>query len=150
MIRWNRTENSTNRIKDKDEWIVTEGQQPAIISKELFESSQERFKATYKPVGKRPSSTYKHWLSGLLKCPDCGRPVTPAKEEAYFFKMGKNILTSPATDTAKENAKSRTASAHWSLKRKFWPVSKKYWIPKILSMNCVNINPQSSLMSARL
>ena len=23
------------------------------------------------------------------KCPDCGRPVTPAKEEAYFFKMRK-------------------------------------------------------------
>ena len=23
------------------------------------------------------------------KCPDCGRPVTPAKEEAYFFKMSK-------------------------------------------------------------
>ena len=66
MIRWNRTENSTNRIKDKDEWIVTEGQQPAIISKELFESAQKRFKATYKPVGKRPSSTYKH----------CGRTLT--------------------------------------------------------------------------
>lgn len=78
MIRWNRTENSTNRIKDKDEWIVTEGQQPAIISKELFESAQERFKATYKQVGKRPSSTYKHWLSGLLKCPDCGRTLTSA------------------------------------------------------------------------
>ena len=23
------------------------------------------------------------------KCPDCGRPCTPAKEEAYFFKMSK-------------------------------------------------------------
>ena len=23
------------------------------------------------------------------KCPDCGRPVKPAKEEAYFFKMSK-------------------------------------------------------------
>ena len=23
------------------------------------------------------------------KCPDCGRPVTPAKEEAYFFKRSK-------------------------------------------------------------
>ena len=23
------------------------------------------------------------------KCPDCGRPVTPAKEEAYLFKMSK-------------------------------------------------------------
>ena len=52
--RWNRTENSTNRIKDKDEWIVTEGQQPAIISKELFESAQKRFKATYKPVASAP------------------------------------------------------------------------------------------------
>ena len=24
------------------------------------------------------------------KCPDCGRPCVPAKEEAYFFKMSKN------------------------------------------------------------
>ena len=23
------------------------------------------------------------------KCPDCGREVTPAKEEAYFFRMSK-------------------------------------------------------------
>ena len=23
------------------------------------------------------------------KCPDCGRPVTPAKDEAYFFRMSK-------------------------------------------------------------
>ena len=23
------------------------------------------------------------------KCPDCGREVKPAKEEAYFFKMSK-------------------------------------------------------------
>ena len=23
------------------------------------------------------------------KCPDCGRPCVPAKEEAYFFKMSK-------------------------------------------------------------
>lgn len=76
MIRWNRTESGTNRIKDKDEWIIVDGMQPAIISKELFESAQKRFEATYKPVGKRPSSTYKHWLSGLLKCPDCGRTLT--------------------------------------------------------------------------
>ena len=78
MIRWNRTENSTNRIKDKDEWIVTEGQQPAIITKELFDAAQKRFETTYRPSGKRPSSTYKHWLSGLLKCPACGRTLTAA------------------------------------------------------------------------
>ena len=75
-IRWNRTENATNRIKDKDEWIISDGMQPAIISKDLFDAAQKRLAATYRPKGKRPSSTYKHWLSGLLKCPACGRTMT--------------------------------------------------------------------------
>ena len=76
MIRWNRMENATNRIKDQDEWIIADGMQEAIISKELFDAAQERLKKSYKPVGMRPSSTYKHWLSGLLKCPVCGRTLT--------------------------------------------------------------------------
>lgn len=76
MVRWNRTENATNRIKDKEEWIISDGMQPAIISKDLFDAAQKRLVATYHPKGKRPSSTYKHWLSGLLKCPDCGRTMT--------------------------------------------------------------------------
>ena len=32
------------------------------------------------------------WTESQLvdgKCPDCGREVKPAKEEAYFFKMSK-------------------------------------------------------------
>lgn len=76
MIRWNRTENATNRIKDKSEWILAEGAQEAIISKELFDAAQKQYKTTYKPIGKRPSSTYRHWLSGLMKCPVCGRTMT--------------------------------------------------------------------------
>ena len=76
LIRWNRTENNTNNIKDRDEWIIVDGEHEAIISKELFNQAQERLKSTYKPSGKRPSSTYRHWLSGLLKCPDCGRTLT--------------------------------------------------------------------------
>lgn len=75
MIRWNRTENETNRIKNKDEWIIEEGKHEAIISKEMFDAAQERFHSTYKPRGARPSSTYRHWLSGLLKCPSCGRTM---------------------------------------------------------------------------
>lgn len=75
MIRWNRTENETNRIKDESEWIMTDGQHEAIITKELFDMAQERFKSTYTPKGARPSSTYKHWLSGLLKCSHCGRTM---------------------------------------------------------------------------
>ena len=49
MIRWNRTENETNRIKDKDEWIIEKGLARPIISKELFDAAQERFKSTYRP-----------------------------------------------------------------------------------------------------
>ena len=34
-----------------------------------------------------PSGTESQLVDG--KCPDCGREVQPAKEEAYFFKMSK-------------------------------------------------------------
>lgn len=75
MIRWNRTENETNEIKDESEWIITQGHHKAIISKDIFDAAQARFKSEYKPKGARPSSTYKHWLSGLVKCPECGRTM---------------------------------------------------------------------------
>lgn len=75
MIRWNRTENETNRIRPREEWIVTDGKQEAIISKELFDRAQARYEQEYRPKGTRPSSTYKHWLSGLVKCPACGRTM---------------------------------------------------------------------------
>lgn len=75
MIRWNRTNNDTNEIRPKNEWIVTQGQHDPIISKEIFDQAQERRQKTYHPKGARPSSTYKHWLSGLVKCPACGRTM---------------------------------------------------------------------------
>ncbi len=76
MIRWNRTKNDTNEIKDRSEWIIADGEHEAIITKELFDKAQERYKHNYTPKGARPAATYKHWLSGLLKCPDCGRTLT--------------------------------------------------------------------------
>lgn len=95
MIRWNRTKNDTNEIKDESEWIVTDGDHEPIISKELFDQAQEIFKSTYRPRGIRPSSTYRHWLSGLLKCPDCGRTLTSnalrrrnGEEYSYFQCYG--------------------------------------------------------------
>lgn len=97
QIRWNKTENATHRIKDQDEWIVSEGQHPAIISQELFDAAQERLRLTrlrYKKHG-RPSATYKHWLSGLLKCPACGRTMSACTKKrvngetyAYFSCYG--------------------------------------------------------------
>ena len=93
MIRWNRTVSETNEIRPESEWIVSDGQQPAIISKELFDKAQIRYKSEYKPSGTRPSSTYKHWLSGLMKCPVCGRTmiaktVNNQKSYCYFTCYG--------------------------------------------------------------
>lgn len=76
MIRWNRTINESNEIRPESEWIVTDGEHPAIISKELFDKAQERYRREYRPRGARPVSTYKHWLSGVVKCPACGRTMT--------------------------------------------------------------------------
>lgn len=97
MIRWNRTTNETNEIKPKEQWIITKGHHEAIISKELFDQAQDRWNSTYSPRGARPSSTYKHWLSGVVKCPACGRtmiakhikPRTPkGREHCYFTCYG--------------------------------------------------------------
>lgn len=75
MIRWNRTVNETNEIRPKEEWVITKGHHEAIITEDLFNAAQERYHASYKPKGKRPTSSYKHWMSGLLKCPVCGRTM---------------------------------------------------------------------------
>ncbi|MDD3340313.1 MAG: recombinase family protein [Lachnospiraceae bacterium] len=96
MIRWNRTENETNRIKDKNDWIVTQGVHEPIISTELFDQAQQIWKQTYHPRGARPSSTYRHWLSGIVKCPACGRTMiakkfkekSTGKEYCYFTCYG--------------------------------------------------------------
>lgn len=75
-IRWNRTENTTSQIKPKDEWIITDGTHPAIISEELFNQAQELIDSRRQPKKSRPASTYKHWASGLVKCSACGRTLT--------------------------------------------------------------------------
>lgn len=75
MVRWNVKTGETQQIKAKDEWILTDGRHEPIIPKELFDRAQERRKQTYRPSGARPSSTYRHWLGGIVKCPACGRTM---------------------------------------------------------------------------
>ncbi len=61
------------------------------------------YKGAYEGLYCTPCESF--WTESQLiggKCPDCGREVKPAKEEAYFFRMGKyatrlvkHILTHP-------------------------------------------------------
>ena len=59
------------------------------IFKKLYEQG-DIYKSTYEGLYCTPCESF--WTESQLvdgKCPDCGREVKPAKEEAYFFKMSK-------------------------------------------------------------
>ncbi|MCM1047031.1 MAG: methionine--tRNA ligase [Clostridiales bacterium] len=59
------------------------------IFKKLYEQG-DIYKGAYEGMYCTPCESF--WTESQLvdgKCPDCGREVKPAKEEAYFFKMSK-------------------------------------------------------------
>lgn len=59
------------------------------IFKRLYEQG-DIYKGAYEGLYCTPCEAF--WTESQLKdgkCPDCGREVKPAKEEAYFFKMSK-------------------------------------------------------------
>lgn len=68
-----------------------------------FYDNDDVYKSSYEGMYCTPCESF--WTENQLvggKCPDCGREVKPAKEEAYFFRMGKyakrlvrHILTHP-------------------------------------------------------
>ena len=71
-------------IRTTDDYHVESVQK---IFKELYDRGYI-YKGEYK--GKYCTPCESFWTDSQLvdgKCPDCGRPVTEAKEEAYFFKM---------------------------------------------------------------
>ena len=59
------------------------------IFKKLYDQG-DIYKGSYEGMYCTPCESF--WTESQLvdgKCPDCGRPCVPAKEEAYFFKMSK-------------------------------------------------------------
>ena len=59
------------------------------IFRRLYEQG-DIYKGSYEGMYCTPCESF--WTESQLKdgkCPDCGREVKPAKEEAYFFKMSK-------------------------------------------------------------
>ena len=73
-------------IRTTDEYHEKEVQK---IFKKLYDQG-DIYKGHYEGMYCTPCESF-FTESQLVdgKCPDCGRPVQPAKEEAYFFKMSK-------------------------------------------------------------
>ncbi len=64
-------------------------QQVQKIFKRLYDQG-DIYKSAYEGLYCTPCESF--WTESQLvdgKCPDCGRDVKPAKEEAYFFRMSK-------------------------------------------------------------
>ncbi len=73
-------------IRTTDDYHVSAIQ---YVFKKMYENS-DIYKSTYK--GKYCTPCESFWTESQLKdgcCPDCGRPVIDAEEEAYFFRLSK-------------------------------------------------------------
>ena len=74
VVRWNRQHHESHTIKDPSEWILAPGQHEPIITKELFDTTQQLMakRAAMKAPKQRAIGGSKHWLSSLIKCDCCG------------------------------------------------------------------------------
>ena len=76
-----------------DKFIRTTNPEHEIQIQKMFKKFYEQgdiYKGAYEGLYCTPCESF--WTEAQLvdgKCPDCGREVKPAKEEAYFFKMSK-------------------------------------------------------------
>ena len=76
-----------------DGFIRTTDEQHEKIVQKIFKKLYDQgdiYKGSYEGLYCTPCESF--WTESQLvdgKCPDCGREVKPAKEEAYFFKMSK-------------------------------------------------------------
>ena len=76
-----------------DKFIRTTDTQHEKVVQKIFKKLYEQgdiYKSHYEGLYCTPCESF--WTESQLvdgKCPDCGREVKPAKEEAYFFKLSK-------------------------------------------------------------
>ena len=78
---------------DYDSFVRTTDEDHEQCVKKIFRKLYDKgdiYKSSYEGLYCTPCESF--WTESQLvegKCPDCGRDVKPAKEEAYFFKMSK-------------------------------------------------------------
>lgn len=76
-----------------DSFVRTTDEDHETQVKKIFKKLYEKgdiYKGAYEGLYCTPCESF--WTESQLvdgRCPDCGREVQPAKEEAYFFKMSK-------------------------------------------------------------
>lgn len=78
-VRWNRRQSSHESfLKPESEWVIADAHHEPIISQETWDAAQNRSRKLYETHAKyaHPVSHGKHWLSGIVKCPVCGKSLS--------------------------------------------------------------------------
>lgn len=97
-VRWNYYNNDTKRFNPSKDVIIADGKHDAIIDIDTWEKAQTLYqfnKEKFKARGnRRGTAGMKHWLSGTLRCSECGGPMTYGKNCArknpgYFFQCSR-------------------------------------------------------------
>lgn len=75
-IRWNFFDKQSNKRKNPDDVIISDGKHEAIISEEQFSRAanrraHDRLRTGYNKKH-RPAPLLANWLSGMIKCSKCG------------------------------------------------------------------------------
>lgn len=97
-IRWNYAPRARGKKKDGDV-VIRDGKHEPLVSEFLFEQAQKRLQSSYEQFHSSerrvPSVAAKHWLSGILKCANCGASLayTNGKSNKSFrcWKYNKGI-----------------------------------------------------------
>jgi site-specific DNA recombinase len=80
---WDRTDHSVKRERgggsprkrEESEWVYSEVKHPAIISQELFDDAQARFRSKERPQGRTRKNQRVYLLSGFVKCASGHAPL---------------------------------------------------------------------------
>lgn len=88
-VRWTPSGKIARNFDHPDSLIV-KSSHPPIVSKDTFEQVQKKYHANKKKKAQhqRPMTDGKHWLSGLVKCSDCGRSLVISRHyNNHHFSM---------------------------------------------------------------
>lgn len=100
----NEREFYVDRTKPRDKWIEIEGAVPAIVSSEVFDKVQERFR-NYSRIKWRRSNNTKYLMSDSLRCSNCGNGIfgerrskvlrsTGQREFYYYYRCSGDLKKS--------------------------------------------------------
>jgi len=88
-VRWTPS-GKIKRNSDSSGTMIVQSTHAPIISEDIFDMAQEKYNCekNIRKSKQRPLSECKHWLSGILKCSNCGKSLSLINTKPVSFQCG--------------------------------------------------------------